>query len=342
MVSLDRPVTLLLSTSLVYNSRLDLQAKVPSLSSPNFSMYYAVYDGEKMTTLLKVDAPSETSASGSPIAASSDLSISRLSTASNVDATGTSVESIDEDSDSDSDDDSAAYVSFDSDSDVDQAEDPVAAEERKAEYHEREAERARVLEAAGLVLAHDPSHAPPVPPRRKRSLKAKSPKSRRAPPPVPDITTPRERSPANVERDLPPTPTSPRESILHSENDAWTKYELFKRSSSGNTIANTTNRLSIASAHSDAPSSPRSTTAPGLSPTTTLKDIGSHPHQTSKSFFNNFLGRATSAASGSTERRTAPLIISGPIGASSDLIARAPSPAFGSVSGILRFVMRDH
>jgi hypothetical protein len=222
------------------------------------------------------------------------------------------------DDDSDSDTDSSTYVSL-SDSEPEVAEeDPEIVEKRKAEELEREVERARVLEAAGLIIAHDPSNAPPVPPRRKKSTKVRT---RRTPPPIPQV--PR-KSPLPTERELPPTPTSPHSSILTSEVDAYDKYESYKQSSH----YKGTNRVSIASLTSnETPSSPASTLGPPVS-----REGESQSSRPSGSGFFSFLGRTTSQASNSLERK-APLVISGPVVSTADVpISRSNSPAFGMVT----------
>jgi len=219
--------------------------------------------------------------------------------------------------DSDSDSDPSAYISF-SDSESEAVEeDPEILEKRKAEDLEREVERARVLEAAGLILSHDPSDAPPVPPRKRKSTKVRA---RRPPPSIPQV--PR-KSPLPTERDLPPTPTSPHNSILTSEVDAYDKYESYKQSH-----YKETNRHSIASLTSnETPSSPASTFSPSIS-----KEGESQYSRLSGSGFFGFLGRTSSQASSLSERKT-PLVISGPVmSATEDPIGRSNSPAFGMVT----------
>lgn len=230
-----------------------------------------------------------------------------------------------DDEDSDSDSDSAAYVSFsDSESDPDE-EDLELAEQRKAEELEREAERARVLEAAGLVVQKDPTHAPPVPPHRRRTVKTRT---RRAPPPVPKSTN---KAPP-IERDLPPTPSSPHGSFLASEADAYDKYESYRRRSSHHGGANRFSLVSVGS--TDAPSSPASTTPPILS-SISAKDSESHVSRLSGSALLNFLGRSTSQASVASERK-APLVISAPVPANTEgAISRGNSPAFGMVTRLV-------
>ena len=214
--------------------------------------------------------------------------------------------------DSDSDSDSSTYISF-SDSESEAAEeDPEISEKHKAEELEREVERVRVLEAAGLVLSHDPSNAPPVPPRRKKSTKVRT---RRAPPPVP------RKSPFPIERELPPTPTSPHSSILTFEVDAYDKYEFYKQSSH----YKPTNRFSTVSlASNETPSSPASTLSPYVG------KEGDSQSSRPLGFFS-FLGRTSSQVSTTSERK-APLVISGPVvPATDDPIRRSNSPAFGTV-----------
>ncbi|KAF8319431.1 Dbl homology domain-containing protein [Clavulina sp. PMI_390] len=256
-------------------------------------------------------------------------SVSQHSMQPVVDASG--AKTVDEvEDDSDSDDDSAAYVSF-SDSEPDEAEDDTVAEEdRKAYVAERDAERARVLEAAGLVLEKDPTRVPPPPPpRRSRNPKATT-KTRRAPPPIPEASVvshsrlgPIEQLPRD--RDLPPTPvtpTSPRESILIGEADAYDKYENFRRASSQ--ISNN-NRFSTISASSDTPSSPISIAAPSLTPSLGAKEESSFSRLFGSGL--GLLGRTTSQASGASERKST-LVISGPVGIP-DVPERSSSPAFG-------------
>lgn len=233
---------------------------------------------------------------------------------------GTSTPAESDDDDSDSDTDSSAYVSLsDSEPEVPE-EDPEILEKRKAEELEREVERVRVLEAAGLIVAHDPSNAPPVPPRRKKSTKART---RRAPPPVPQV--PR-KSHLPTERELPPTPSSPHSSILTSEVDAYDKYESYKQSSHYKGA----NRFSIASVTSnETPSSPTSTLGPPVG-----REGESQSSRPPGSGFFSFLGRTTSQASNPPERKI-PLIISAPIvPTTDDSISRSNSPAFGMVTSL--------
>lgn len=230
-----------------------------------------------------------------------------------------------DDDDGDSDSDSSAYVSFTDTESEEEEEDPAVREQRASEERQRQAERARVLEAAGLVVEADPHNAPPIPPRRKKSVRSKT---RRAPPPVPE--THQHTLPS--ERDLPPTPPSSNEPAQASDIDAYDKYESYRRSSSHLTGSNRFSMVSMAS--SEGPSSPVSTVAPSLSPSVT-RDGESHISRLfGGSGLNSFLGRTASQASSASDKKP-PLVISGPITATSDgSIARSNSPAFGMVMSL--------
>lgn len=218
------------------------------------------------------------------------------------------------------DSDSSAYLSFDEGDDDDTG---VSAEQRRADAEEREAERRRVLKAAGLTINVDPANVPPVPPRRRKTTTIKT-KLRRAPPPVP-ATDSEPRSPSHANRDLPPTPTSPGPSLLALE-DAYDKYEHFKQSNR--------NRFSTASTATDF----TTTTTPGsgppsisFSPPLGSKDTDSHSKHSGTSGLFSFLRSSSQVSTPSSMDRRP--VISGPIAiAPPSEIDRSPSPSFGLVS----------
>jgi hypothetical protein len=212
--------------------------------------------------------------------------------------------------DSDSDDE-ADYMSFSSSEDGEDGEDQAT---RLAREHERQ----RVLEAAGLIVKSD-RQPPPRPPKRDKAKR-----TRRAPPPAPNVERP---SSADVAaKELPALPEEVIEPAARL-NDAFERYEAFKMNKDSN-------RLSIASteALTASPTSPVHQERP-------VSTDGEVRARTHTGFFSNLLGRKTPA---NDEKRPSLVIsgpmISGPVSANSEGPARMDSPAFGSVCASLTIV----
>jgi len=107
-------------------------------------------------------------------------------------------------------------------------------EQRQHEREQRELERIRVLEAAGLIISQPAEgKKPPTLPLWRRSTK----KGRRPPPAAPVPSRP---ATFDQECELPLLPPSPRAGL----DDAYERYEAFKNREA--TIPSTTNRDSIA------------------------------------------------------------------------------------------------
>ena len=210
-------------------------------------------------------------------------------------------EEVEWDSSGESDADSTDYFSLE---DSDEEEETSDTKEDRAA---REAERQRVLEAAGLVVQRD-KPPPPRPPRRKRSVKQRRP----AP------AAPKRASVLSVtsDKDLPTLPTESTAPISRPMrlDDAYERYEEFKSK----------NRMSMSSM-SDVPSSPTSASiTPGaVSPAPSIaRDDSTRSHSR---FLSHILGRSK------TPDRIMP-VISGPILQTPEVPDRPNSPAFGSVS----------
>ena len=226
----------------------------------------------------------------------------------------------------------------DSDSDTESSEDEEMTEEqRQHEREQRELERIRVLEAAGLII-QQPAEGkkPPVPPLRRRSTR----KGRRPPPVAPLSTLPA--ITLDRGRELPPIPPpSPRARL----DDAYERYETFKNRQA--TMPGTTDRDSMAFTVSDAssipPSSPRIPMTPGMG-TVSLSPATSAPPavQESKSGgytgLLSFLGRSKTPGEEkkplSVTSISAPMISAPMPGAATTTPTRENSPAFGSVRAI--------
>ncbi|KAL1691657.1 hypothetical protein GGG16DRAFT_91161 [Schizophyllum commune] len=208
-------------------------------------------------------------------------------------------EEVEWDSSGESDADSTDYFSLE---DSDEEEETSDTKEDRAA---REAERQRVLEAAGLVVQRD-KPPPPRPPRRKRSVKQRRP----AP------AAPKRASVLSVtsDKDLPTLPTESTAPISRPMrlDDAYERYEEFKSK----------NRMSMSSM-SDVPSSPTSASiTPGaVSPAPSIaRDDSTRSHSR---FLSHILGRSK------TPDRIMP-VISGPILQTPEVPDRPNSPAFGS------------
>lgn len=234
------------------------------------------------------------------------------------------------DSDSDDEDTDSEYLSF---SEAEGADNEPSEEQHRLEREAREAERQRVLEAAGLIVKKDGRRPPPRIPRVS--------KGHRPPPAIPD----RSSIVSDTSKDLPIVPDEAENAIRL--DDAFERYEAFKFSQSQSSPS--TNRLSAASF--DAVSS---STAP--SPTATQASLSRIPNEStdgrSYSSLLNFLGRSRTPGN-ETERRpnlTISAPISGPImNRGSSPVTRESSPGFGTVSGVfssseqlLKFTVFSH
>lgn len=217
--------------------------------------------------------------------------------------------------------------------------------QRQEERRQREIERQRVLEAAGLIVKQSSEARPPRPPVRTRSTSKRAPKTLL-------ISPSEDRLPLKMidnNRDLPPLPPpSPRNvskftdtsaSKTSNLDDAYGRYEAFK-AQEGNTAAN--NRLSIISepstyASTVPPSSPRQDLSPHTPSVPLPASSSTQGHGESKiTTLLNFLGRSRTPGEkdGSNSDRKLSVvsgpIISGPMPLASP--SREASPAFGSVS----------
>jgi actin cytoskeleton-regulatory complex protein PAN1 len=206
----------------------------------------------------------------------------------------------------------------DSDSDLDD-DYPETSEERAA----REKERQAVLEAAGLIVRRDVE--PPPRPARKKSGSETTSSRRRRPAPA----APQRASISSISsKDLPPIPEPEPVDVNRHLDDAYDRYESFKKHKTS---------LSLHSID----------LAPSVSPTASIattstagpsKETDSTPRAYSQIL--NFLGRRTPANESESKPR---LVISAPIlspppGAGQEP-ARGASPAFGTVSGVAHFVV---
>ena len=222
-----------------------------------------------------------------------------------------------ESEDSSEDDTDSDFVTA-SESESEESDDEEQSEETRLHEREaREAERQRVLEAAGLIIKQE-AKPPPRPARRA---------SRRRPP-VPAVP---ERSPrlTSPHKDLPPLPEPDDDAGNQSLrlDDAYERYEAFRQSHLA------ANRLSIASVESGTASSP---TAPSFASTAgtgeALPPVSAST--SSGSGFLHFFGRRTPANDSGDATPTRPVI-------SAPILQREPSPgpdseaAFGTVSGSL-------
>lgn len=201
------------------------------------------------------------------------------------------------DDDTDDDDESSEWLSFDEDSD-DELEQDQTEEQRLTEKKDRERERQRVLEAAGLIVQRDGNA-----PTRKKSVRPSRP------------------APAAPNRELPPLPQEdapPPETPIHLD-DAFERYQNFRQVVG--------NRLSIASVESSVPSN---NDGPN-SPPGHFRSTSKEENRSSYSSLFNFLGRRTPAADSDKRSHLNGLVISGPILNTPPTPSRESSPAFGSV-----------
>ena len=165
-------------------------------------------------------------------------------------------------------------------------------EQRKEEREAREAERQRVLEAAGLIITKSDRKPPPRPARRRSTRKRR---------PVPAVPTRHERGSSSASKELPPPPEDSKDTSLRLD-DAYERYEAYKQSN-GNL-----NRLSIVSVDS-------TTSMPSPSPSFAMQSSPSvasseQEGRTASHFLHSLLGRRTPGTE--AETRTRP-VISGPI-----------------------------
>src|SRR5260370_6777605 len=130
--------------------------------------------------------------------------------------------------------DGSEYVSFSESDDDDRNGNRVNPEDEEAEAYREAAERARILDAAGLILKVDKTK-PPIPPRlvRQRSVR-----KRRSVPPIPSQK--RLSHTSTAQNELRPTPNS----ILQSE-DAFDRYEQYQQQQPP--VQGTSNRHSVIS-----------------------------------------------------------------------------------------------
>lgn len=195
--------------------------------------------------------------------------------------------------------------------------------DRQEERRQRELERQRVLEAAGLILKQTTDSRPPRPPVRARSTrKSLSIKTK------PDVPT------RSKERDLPPLP-EPSPQTGKSVDDAFGRYEAFKTQEGNAAAQNQANRQSMISnastyASTVPPSSPRQPISPHLGSATLPSSASVQSTESKITTLLHFLGRARTPGEGSTEKKltiSAP-VISGPMALPNP--SRESSPAFGS------------
>jgi hypothetical protein len=195
------------------------------------------------------------------------------------------------------------YQSFPDSSD-DEAD--ADAEGSRAERDSREHERRLVLEAAGLIVKQE-ADARPRPRLHKRSARIAAP--------VRSSST----SSVSAHKELPPVPDPSPVDQVDRVDDAFERYETFKKSHGDENLK----RLSVVSTTTDSLSSPP--LSPSLTP--------SHSRDGESRGYSNlldFLGRNKTPAS-DAEKSRSKLVISGPILNPSDTPARENSPAFGSV-----------
>ena len=242
-----------------------------------------------------------------------------------------------EQDESNSEDSSEGWDDSDSDTNPSEGEE-MTEDQRQHEREQRELERIRVLEAAGLIIKQPAEgKRPPAPPMRRRSTK----KGRRPPPTAPLPSPPA--ATHDRERELPPLPPpSPRARL----DDAYERYEAFKSREA--MIPSTSNRDSVALTVSDAssipPSSPRIPITPGMG-TVSLSPATPPPpalHESKSGAYTGLLSFLSRSKTPGEEKKpvsvasiSAPMI-SAPIPVTAVATpTRENSPAFGSVSVIL-------
>jgi hypothetical protein len=222
---------------------------------------------------------------------------------------------------------------WDTDSDTEPSEDEEMTEEqRQHEREQRELERIRVLEAAGLIIKQPAEgKTPPAPPLRRRSTK----KGRRPVPAAPIPTL--QATIPDRERELPLLPPlSPHARV----DDAYERYETFKN-------REVTNRDSTAFTVSDAssipPSSPRISITPSMGSVSLSLATPMPPavHESKGGGYTGLLSFLSRSKTPGEEKKTfsvasisAPMISAPMPVAAVTTPMRENSPAFGSVSTI--------
>ncbi|KAF8328838.1 Dbl homology domain-containing protein, partial [Cantharellus anzutake] len=211
------------------------------------------------------------------------------------------------------------YHSF-SESDDEQQSSSVKPEDTEVEFQLKAAERAHILEAAGLILKMDKTEPPPPRPTRRRSAK-----NRRTPPLPPQ----KEPSPSSARyKELPPIPSEINNSVLH-DDDAFDRYEQYRQQQSS--IQGMSSPPSVTSID-NVPPSPASASYSFVS----IQSKDDSSHRSGGSSFLLFLQKAGSRATTalSTDRKStltisAP-VISAPMADAGTSIQRSNTPAFGS------------
>ncbi|KAG8868591.1 hypothetical protein FRC20_003109 [Serendipita sp. 405] len=209
--------------------------------------------------------------------------------------------------------------------------------ERLEERRQRELERLRVLEAAGLIVKRSTEARPPRPPVRARStrktLSVKTGPLSSAPSPSHTVNEVQ-----FVERELPPLPPSSPVSAGKKIDDAFERYEAFKAQENVTSAQSTASRFSLISnastyASTVPPSSPRQPISP-QTPSINLPSSSSvHSTESKITTLLHFLGgRTRTPGDGTSTEKKVPVIsgpiISGPMSLPS--LSRENSPAFGS------------
>lgn len=225
-----------------------------------------------------------------------------------------------EDSDEESDDwdtDGGEYMTASEPSSDDEE---LTEEQKKNEREAREAERIRVLEAAGLIIKSDKQ--PPPRPARTRSRR----RTRPEPPAVPDRQTRRRASskelPALPDPVAEPPETADVDNSLRLD-DAYERYETYKQNQVN------LNRLSVASMDNvSIPGSPSgSHHSIPRSPSADVEGRGTHSH------FLHFFGRNRTPAN-EGETRVMP-VISAPILQKDPSVSPEMNEEFGTVKAPL-------
>ncbi len=207
---------------------------------------------------------------------------------------------------------------------------PQTDAQRQEERLQRELERQKVLEAAGLIVKQSADKRPPRPPARARSTRKSA--SNKA-----ELLTVNAASKGHHDRDLPSLPPPSPPKGTGTLDDAFERYEAFKQHE-GNSNAQSlgANRQSVISnastyASTVPPSSPRQPISPNPPSATLPSSASIHSTESKISSLLHFLGgRTRTPGDGSNSATTERKVISGPISLPSP--SRENSPAFGSVS----------
>ncbi|KAG8833257.1 hypothetical protein FRC17_011032 [Serendipita sp. 399] len=238
------------------------------------------------------------------------------------------------DSEEEGDEDSSSEDEWLTDSDDDSH---LTDLERLEERRQREFERQRVLEAAGLIVKQSTDTRPPRPPVRTRSTrKALSVKTGPRPSVPSPVHTTNNVQP--LERELPPLPPASPVSAGRKIDDAFERYEAFKAQENTASTQAAPNRLSVISnastyASTVPPSSPRQPISPHT-PSVNLPSSSSiHSAESKITSLLHFLGGRTRTPGEGTSAEKKPPTISGPVISgpmSLNSPSRENSPAFGS------------